>query len=339
VGLLNGLLVSAWRNPAVHRHAGDDERGARGWRGYLSGGAAISDWRSAKAARRHRSKALAGSDPAVRGQAARPCSSCSRWPVIHVMLSYLPFGRLRLCDRRQRGGGAPVAGCGSAANKALVYVVCGVLAALAGLGHCAQLEAGQIRNDGVAYELDAIAAVVIGGTSLAGGVGTASGTLVGTLINRRDQQQHGVEQTSMRTCSSFLKGRRIILGAVWLQRRPPLNLVSRRHAIAMPWRGGDWLGVRTAQRGRDSGLGSRQCNLGEPWRVAMKNAEGSGPGQGLSARWRIVFADAQTGTTPGRWRPWRRFLRQRHQPDDDLAHEAKPLRTADVRKAYEAGIP
>ena len=47
--------------------------------------------------------------------------------------------------------------------------------------HCAQLEQGN-PNDGVAYELDAIAAVVIGGTSLSGGVGTVGGTLVGTLI-------------------------------------------------------------------------------------------------------------------------------------------------------------
>jgi ribose transport system permease protein len=37
-------------------------------------------------------------------------------------------------------------------------------------------------NEGVAYELDAIAAAVIGGTSLAGGVGTISGTIIGAFI-------------------------------------------------------------------------------------------------------------------------------------------------------------
>ena len=54
------------------------------------------------------------------------------------------------------------------------------LAALAGLVHCAQLEQGN-PNDGVSYELDAIAAVVIGGTALTGGSGGVVGTLVGML--------------------------------------------------------------------------------------------------------------------------------------------------------------
>ncbi|MGH9844177.1 MAG: ABC transporter permease, partial [Blastocatellia bacterium] len=62
-----------------------------------------------------------------------------------------------------------------------VFSICSLLAALAGIIHCAQLEQGN-PNDGVAYELDAIAAVVIGGTSLSGGTGTVVGTLAGTLI-------------------------------------------------------------------------------------------------------------------------------------------------------------
>jgi ribose transport system permease protein len=62
-----------------------------------------------------------------------------------------------------------------------VYMLSGMLAGLAGVLHCAQNHQGS-PNDGVAYELDAIAAVVIGGTSLAGGKGTVWGTIVGTLI-------------------------------------------------------------------------------------------------------------------------------------------------------------
>jgi len=61
------------------------------------------------------------------------------------------------------------------------YVFAGVLAALAGIIHSAQLYQGN-PNDGVAFELDAIAAVVIGGTSLKGGKGTLEGTLAGVLI-------------------------------------------------------------------------------------------------------------------------------------------------------------
>lgn len=61
-----------------------------------------------------------------------------------------------------------------------VYVISGLLAGLAGVIHCAQNSQGN-PNDGMTYELDAIAAVVIGGTSLQGGKGTILGTVVGTL--------------------------------------------------------------------------------------------------------------------------------------------------------------
>jgi putative xylitol transport system permease protein len=61
------------------------------------------------------------------------------------------------------------------------YVISGLLAALAGLVLTARTTAA-LPQAGVAYELDAIAAVVIGGTSLAGGVGTLTGTLFGALI-------------------------------------------------------------------------------------------------------------------------------------------------------------
>ncbi len=62
-----------------------------------------------------------------------------------------------------------------------VYVISGLLAALAGLILISRLNSAQpTLGDG--YELDAVAAVVIGGTSLAGGRGRISGTLVGILI-------------------------------------------------------------------------------------------------------------------------------------------------------------
>lgn len=61
------------------------------------------------------------------------------------------------------------------------YIFSGLLAALSGIIHAAQLYQGN-PNDGVAFELDAIAAVVIGGTNLMGGKGTIEGTLAGVLI-------------------------------------------------------------------------------------------------------------------------------------------------------------
>ena len=62
-----------------------------------------------------------------------------------------------------------------------VYMISGVLAALGGMILAARTGSALVQA-GVAYELDAIAAVVIGGTSLAGGVGTLFGTLIGALI-------------------------------------------------------------------------------------------------------------------------------------------------------------
>lgn len=62
-----------------------------------------------------------------------------------------------------------------------VYVLAGMLAGLSGLVLTARTTAG-LPQAGVAYELDAIAAVVIGGTSLNGGIGTVRGTLFGALI-------------------------------------------------------------------------------------------------------------------------------------------------------------
>ena len=63
----------------------------------------------------------------------------------------------------------------------LVYTLAGLLAGLAGLLVTARLDSAQ-PNAGVSYELDSIAAVVIGGTSLSGGRGSIWGTIVGALI-------------------------------------------------------------------------------------------------------------------------------------------------------------
>jgi ribose transport system permease protein len=65
--------------------------------------------------------------------------------------------------------------------KIAVYAVSGLLSALAGIILTARLESAQ-PTAGTGYELDAIAAVVVGGTSLAGGIGSVFGTLIGALI-------------------------------------------------------------------------------------------------------------------------------------------------------------
>ena len=65
--------------------------------------------------------------------------------------------------------------------KMAVYALSGALAALAGVLYTAQYRQGK-PDAGVGMELDAIAAVVIGGTNLAGGKGSMAGTFVGVLI-------------------------------------------------------------------------------------------------------------------------------------------------------------
>ncbi len=65
--------------------------------------------------------------------------------------------------------------------KLFVYGISGLLSALAGIIITARLGSAQ-PTAGEGYELDAIAAVVLGGTSLSGGIGTVLGTIVGVLI-------------------------------------------------------------------------------------------------------------------------------------------------------------
>ncbi|GHC43350.1 ABC transporter permease/substrate-binding protein [Streptomyces flavofungini] len=66
-------------------------------------------------------------------------------------------------------------------QKIIIYALSGLFAAVAGIVLASRLVSAQPQA-AQGYELDAIAAVVIGGASLAGGVGKASGTLIGALI-------------------------------------------------------------------------------------------------------------------------------------------------------------
>lgn len=97
-----------------------------------------------------------------------------------VILSFTAFGRsvyaIGSNEEAARLSGVPVN-----SYKILVYVISGLVSGLAGLVYASQLSIGTpIAGQG--YELDAIAAVVVGGTSLFGGKGTVAGTFIGTLI-------------------------------------------------------------------------------------------------------------------------------------------------------------
>jgi ribose transport system permease protein len=97
-----------------------------------------------------------------------------------VFLKYRANGR----NLYAIGGSAEVARLSGISVNTLtnwVYAVCGMLAGLAGIVLAARLDSVQ-PSSGFGYELDTIAAVVIGGASLNGGVGSIGGTAIGVLI-------------------------------------------------------------------------------------------------------------------------------------------------------------
>ncbi len=141
------------------------------------------------------------------------------WAVLavgaHLVLTRTLYGRyLRAIGENEQA--AVYTGLPVRMVRFIAYTACGCFAALAGLIHAARSHQGN-PNDGIAYELDAIAAVVIGGTALAGGQGTIVGTVVGTLIL-------GLltNMLRLRMIDSNLElmiKAVIIIVAVWLQRR------------------------------------------------------------------------------------------------------------------------
>jgi ribose transport system permease protein len=96
------------------------------------------------------------------------------------MLNNTRYGRYVFAvggnERAARLSGIPVGWM-----KISVYGLSGLCAAIAGIVHAGQFSFGS-PNDGSGYELNAIAAVVIGGTDLFGGAGTMAGTIAGAVM-------------------------------------------------------------------------------------------------------------------------------------------------------------
>ncbi|MFK3690289.1 ABC transporter permease [Agrobacterium tumefaciens] len=111
------------------------------------------------------------------------------WPVVvffvvavifHVALRYTRYGKFTYAIGANQQA-ARVSGINIEAHLVKVYAIAGLLAGLAGVVTAARAQTAQ-AGMGVMYELDAIAAAVIGGTSLAGGAGRITGTVIGTII-------------------------------------------------------------------------------------------------------------------------------------------------------------
>ena len=97
-----------------------------------------------------------------------------------LILKYSAFGRYIYAIGRNEQA-ARLAGIHVDQVKVAVYAISGLLASLAGVLYTSQYRQGK-PDAGAGGELDAIAAVVIGGTNLMGGKGTMTGTFVGVLI-------------------------------------------------------------------------------------------------------------------------------------------------------------
>jgi inositol transport system permease protein len=100
--------------------------------------------------------------------------------IFHVALRYTRYGKFTYAIGANVQA-ARVSGINVEAHLVKVYAIAGMLAGLAGVVTAARAQTAQ-AGMGVMYELDAIAAAVIGGTSLSGGAGRITGTVIGTII-------------------------------------------------------------------------------------------------------------------------------------------------------------
>jgi ribose transport system permease protein len=97
-----------------------------------------------------------------------------------------------------------------------VYAISGLLAGLGGVMSAARTYSANGAQLGLAYELDAIAAVILGGTSFVGGIGTIIGTLIGALIIA--VLSNGLILMNVSEIWQFIIKGLVIIGAVTLDR-------------------------------------------------------------------------------------------------------------------------
>lgn len=110
-------------------------------------------------------------------------------PVLVMLLIFVAAAILLHCTRFGQhlyaiGGNREAArytGIPLARTEILVYIICALLTGIAGMIHASQLYSAE-PGSGEGFELDAIAAAVVGGTSFTGGIGSMYGTLLGAII-------------------------------------------------------------------------------------------------------------------------------------------------------------
>jgi len=133
----------------------------------------------------------------------------------HIVLNHMRFGRY-VTAIGANAEGARRSGINTKAVTLRVYVISGMAAALAGMIITARLGSGS-SNQGEGFELQVIAAVVLGSTSLFGGFGTIIGTLLGAMSIAIIQ--NGLILSHISPFYTQIATGTIILLAIWLNTR------------------------------------------------------------------------------------------------------------------------
>ena len=133
----------------------------------------------------------------------------------HIALSMTVFGRETYLTGGNREA-ALYSGIRVNRIKIIIFTLSGIMSAIAGILLSSRLYSAQ-TNAGLSYELDAIAAAVLGGTSLSGGVGTMPGTLIGALII--GVLNNGMNMLSVPYFYQLIVKGVVIIIAVWLDVR------------------------------------------------------------------------------------------------------------------------
>jgi ribose transport system permease protein len=153
--------------------------------------------------------------------------------VISIILNRTKFGRNVYAIGGNREA-ARFSGIRISRVVTFVYVICGLSAGIAGIILASRMSSGQ-PTSGQGFELYAIAAVVLGGTSLAGGRGKASGTLIGALVI--GVLNNGLNLIQVSFYYQLIVQGLVILAAVYLDAvsgRVSLAAVGRRFAMRPP---------------------------------------------------------------------------------------------------------
>ncbi|QPC89640.1 ABC transporter permease [Mesorhizobium sp. INR15] len=165
-----------------------------------------------------------------------------------AVLRFTPFGRYVYAIGGNEEA-ARLSGIAAGRVKIVTYAISGLLAGIAAVLYVAQYRQGK-PDAGAGLELDAIAAVVIGGTSLMGGRGSLTGTFCGVLIFgllSNILQLHNINSN----LQLVLKGM-IIIGTVLVQERNAADLLSYLRLPLSPVRGGQAAHKETAAAKRPS---------------------------------------------------------------------------------------